>query len=244
MREFCVNTTLDCRLTVSRIGLFQSTYEKTTLKSYTPSDISWIFAVQLALMWAPGPFFGRIIDTYGPAPILYPCSFLCVFSLCMTSLSNSYYQIFLAQGIGFGLGAGGCFTTGVVCCGQWFVKRRGLGIGIASSASGLGRIFPLFELRVEAKLSAVGGVIFPIFFSRIMGIVGFNGALRYTALFIGILLAISCFFVTARVPRRKWNKDMKWVDIYLFKQTHIALYCFGSFLCMLVSIFHAHVNRS
>lgn len=169
-------------------------------------------------MWAPGPLFGRVIDTYGSAPILYPGAVLCVFGLCMTSLADQYYQIFLAQGLVFGIGSGGVFTTAFVCVGQWFVRRRGLGVGLASVGSSL------------------GGVIFPIYLDCITRSIGLPGALRYTALFIGILLALACFTVKARLPRKKWNHELKWFDKSLFKQKSFALYTFGAYFVMYVSL--------
>lgn len=198
------------------IGVFQTIYQETTLSDYTSSDIAWIFAVQLCLMWALGPLYGRLVDTYGPAPVLYPCSFLCIFSLCMTSLADKYYQIFLAQGICFGLGAGGVFTTAMVCVGQWFIKRRGLAIGLATAGS------------------SMGGVIFPIFLNRVVEDVGFYGAVRYTALFVGVLLAGSCFMISARLPPKKWNNKVPWFDVTLFKEKQFTFLTLGSFLVMLV----------
>jgi nitrate/nitrite transporter NarK len=132
----------------------------------------------------------------------------------MTSLADEYYQIFLAQGIVFGIGAGGVFTSAMVCVGQWFVKRRGLALGIAACGS------------------SVGGVIFPVFLNRIVEERGFYGAVRYTALFIGILLAGSCFMVQSRLPRKAWNGKAQWFDLSLFKEKQFALYSLGAFFVM------------
>jgi MFS family permease len=167
-------------------------------------------------MWALGPLYGRIIDTYGAAPVLYPCSFLCIFSLCMTSLATEYYQIFLAQGLGFGLGAGGVFTGALVCVGQWFVKRRGLAVGIATSGSSL------------------GGVIFPIFLNRVVEDVGFYGAIRYTALLVGIILVGASLMIRARLPQKKWNNKTPWFDVSLFKEKQFLFLTLGSYMAMFV----------
>jgi MFS family permease len=134
----------------------------------------------------------------------------------MTSLAGKYYQIFLSQGLAFGIGAGGVFCASFVCVGQWFVKRRGLAIGIASCGS------------------SIGGVLFPIFLDRMVKNVGFYGAVRYTALFVGVILAASCFLVRARLPRKTWNRETPWLDVTLFKQKQFAVYTLGSFFVMSV----------
>ncbi|KAJ5689617.1 hypothetical protein N7462_004009 [Penicillium macrosclerotiorum] len=199
---------------LNAIGVFQTTYQKDYLQEYSSSDISWIFAVQICLMWLLGPLYGRVLDTYGPAPVLYPCSFLCVFGLCMTSLADKYYQILLAQGLAFGMGAGGVFTSAMVCVGQWFTRRRGLAIGISSCGA------------------SVGGVIFPLFLNRLTESVGFYGAVRYTALFVGVLLTGSCLLIQSRLPRKEWNNQTPWFDVSLFKQKQFAFYTWGAYLVM------------
>ncbi|KAI1084230.1 hypothetical protein F5B20DRAFT_593347 [Whalleya microplaca] len=145
------------------------------LNAYMPSTISWIFAVQLALMWEPGPLFGRLVDTYGA---------------------------------GLGLVA---YLRQLSSVGQWFVDGRGLAIGIASTGGSL------------------GGVIFPVFLDRVRKAIGLNGAVRYTALLMGILLAISCFLIWARLPRKKWNPNLKWFDLTLFTDKQFAFYSLGAY---------------
>lgn len=62
--------------------------------------------------------------------------------------------------------------------------------------------------------------------------VGFEGMVRYTALFMGIALVGACLLLQARLPPKKWNPDLKWVDVTLFKDRGFAYYVLGSYLVM------------
>ncbi|KAE8340295.1 hypothetical protein BDV24DRAFT_175380 [Aspergillus arachidicola] len=163
------------------IGIFQTTYQETLLKDYSSSDISWIFTIQLAPIWAPGSLFGLII--------------------------------ILAQGIGYGLGAGGIFTTSLVYVSQWFVKQRGLALG--TTVAGSSR-----------------GVVFPFFLRLVMEDVNFNGMVRYTALFIGIALVGAFFLLSACLPPKKRDPETTWIDFKLFKNRGFAFYALGSYFVM------------
>lgn len=77
-------------------------------------------------------------------------------------------------------------------------------------------------------------MIFPIFVNQLIYEVGFYGTVRYVALLIGILQVCACFLVRARMPQKKWNKELKWVDFTLFKDPKFALYTAGAFLVMYV----------
>lgn len=76
--------------------------------------------------------------------------------------------------------------------------------------------------------------MFPFFVLRTIEDVGFAGAMRYTALFIGILLAGACVLVKSRLSHKKWNKDLKWFDFRLLTDKAFGLYTLGAFLVMCV----------
>jgi MFS family permease len=94
--------------------------------------------VVLYCRWAGGAIFGRIIDTYGVKHIAIVCTIACTFFVAMLSLSTEFYQIFLTQGVGFGLSASGLFSCGIVSVGQFFYKRKALALGIVLAGSSTG----------------------------------------------------------------------------------------------------------
>jgi hypothetical protein len=126
------------------MGLFQTYYQETLLSNYSTCS-----------RWTGGVFFGRVIDTYGTHHVAIPCSIACVIFIILLSLCTTYSQIFLAQGVGFGLAASGLFSCGVVSVGQWFHKRKAFALGLVLMGSSTGISYHLFSFVDSGYLSMV-----------------------------------------------------------------------------------------
>lgn len=125
---------------VTSIGVFQDYYETHFLQEYSASSISWILSIQAFFVSAAAPFAGVFFDRHGPHLLVYVGSALIVLGLFTLSASTQYYQIFLSQSVSCGIGMGMVFHGSVNSVSTWFLKRRGLALGIASSGSGVGGV--------------------------------------------------------------------------------------------------------
>lgn len=161
-------------------------------------------------MFFLAPIIGLLTDLHGPRKLIIPSSILAIFGICMLSLSKKYYQILLAQGIVYGIGAAGLFLPGMVATGQWFSTRRGLATGIVASGS------------------SVGGVVFPILVTELIAKVGFPSAVRWTALMLGVLLAIACVCISSPFPPKGLG-DRKRGDVSAFKDPSWLGFTLGAF---------------
>lgn len=66
--------------------------------------------------------------------------------------------------------------------------------------------------------------------NRVIEEIGFTGAMRYTALFIGILEAFMCALIKSRLPRKKWDPNLKWFELGMLIDKKFGTYTVGAFL--------------
>lgn len=127
----------------------------------------------------------RSYDLYGPRYLVLIGTFFHVFGLMMLSLSKTYYQIFLSQGVCSPIGCSMLFFSSLSSASTWFFHRRALAVGIVVSGASL------------------GGVVLPIMIERLMPKVGSGWTLRIVAFLILGCLVLSNLTIKSRIPPTK-----------------------------------------
>ncbi|KAJ7088741.1 MFS general substrate transporter [Mycena belliarum] len=207
-------------------GVYQDFYTRVYLTQPTSSAISWIGSVNALLVISSGLFSGRLYDRGHFHLLLYGGSvgkilgglLLCL-SLFMLSLCKpeKYYQIFLAQGLGAGLGAGTLYVPSIAVVSHYFQKRRTLAMSIVASGSSLGAIIHPIMLNNT-------------FHSRL----GFANAVRLSAGLVSALLLLACLLMRPRLPPAQTHPPF-WKSLrrfardppYLFATAGMATYTVG-----------------
>lgn len=192
---------------INSFGVFQSYY--TEALGRPPSDISWVGSIQIFLLFFIGTFSGRATDAGYFKAILTAGALLEVFSIFMTSLCTEYWQLFLAQGIGQGIGCGLMFCPTIALMPTYFTRKRALAIGITASGS------------------ATGGLIFPAVVMRLLPQVGFGWTVRVLG-FISLATLTPCLvFLKQRLPPRRSGPLVEWGA---FRELPYTLFAIGMFL--------------
>ncbi|EGN91613.1 hypothetical protein SERLA73DRAFT_118356 [Serpula lacrymans var. lacrymans S7.3] len=182
---------------VQSYGVYQEFYAKAWLAEKTASDISWIGSVQVFLLFAGGLPAGKLFDEGYFHHSIAAGSLIYLFSIFMLSLSNpnQYYQTFLAQGIGMGLGMGLLFLPAISVTSHYFRRRRSAAMGVVLAGSSL------------------GAVIYPIMLNNLFNAkTGYQWGVRAVAFLDMGLLIIANLIMRTRLPSRKENPNRKPID--------------------------------
>ena len=101
---------------------------------------SSIFSIYMLLCSLVAVFGGWAMDTYGPRKVTMFLGTFTGLSLLLTSLVHSSWQLFITYSLLLSLGTGPIYGVINTTASRWFVKKRGLVVGITSSGGGMGAI--------------------------------------------------------------------------------------------------------
>lgn len=130
-------------------GEFQEYYQSHLFPHKARASLILIGSVASSLYLILGALTGRFADLAGPQTSLAIGSALMVGSLFGASVSKEYYQLFLSQGLGFGLGLAFAYPPATTVSRQYFGSGKyGLANGIVVSGGAVGGCVLPYSVRV------------------------------------------------------------------------------------------------
>ncbi|KAJ6520971.1 major facilitator superfamily domain-containing protein [Mycena vulgaris] len=196
-------------------------YTRDYLTQSSSSAISWIGSVNALLVISSGLLAGRLYDRGHLCAVFSPPKDLSSFVIQLSSTirrmppsilqpfralpilptptDTKFTQIFLAQGLGAGLGAGAVYVPSGAVVSHHFQRRRALAMSIVASGSSL------------------GAVVHPIMLNNTFHRLGFANAVRASAGLVSGLLLIACKSL------RRFARD----NAYIFATVGLSIYTAG-----------------
>ena len=114
-------------------------------------SVSLVFSLAGFLYFGLGILSGPLADRWGSRRLAIIGMILTGAGLAVASTARSLVEIYLAYGLGIGLGVGCSYVPAVGAVQRWFVRRRGLASGLAVSGIGVGTMVmpPLASLFID-----------------------------------------------------------------------------------------------
>ena len=139
----------------SSYGVFLAHYLATnTFPGATHLEYAFVGSLSISMAMLISPIATLTIRFFGTKVCLSIGVVLESASLIGASFASEIWQLFLSQGICFGLGMGFLFIGSVGIIPQWFSTKRSLASGIGTCGSGIGGL--VYSLAAGAMIKSIG----------------------------------------------------------------------------------------
>jgi len=189
-------------------GAFQTYYSQHLLSTTTQSTISWIGSCQTTLIFLVGIGSGRAMDAGYFHHLIVTGSILQLVGVMTMSVSTTFWQLLLSQGICFGVGAGLVFTPTMALLSTYFTKKRNLAMGISACGS------------------CTGGLVFPSVVRELVPQIGFPWTVRILGFIMLAFNTLAIAFLKPRIAPRISGPLVEWAA---FKEPTYAFMVGGMF---------------
>ncbi|KAF5250884.1 hypothetical protein FANTH_3938 [Fusarium anthophilum] len=128
--------------------------KENTFSGTTPLMYAIAGSPSVGIMMLISPFATIMARELGTRPTMLIGAIVQSASLVFAGLSTEIWQLFLSQGVLFGIGMGLLFLPSYGIISQWFTRRRALANGIAIAGAGLGGL--TYSLATGAIIRNMG----------------------------------------------------------------------------------------
>ncbi|KAG2136597.1 MFS general substrate transporter [Suillus bovinus] len=194
-------------------GIFQAYYEENLLVHTPPSTIAWIGSTQYALVYLPSLATGRLFDLgyfkipfFAASCVIVTCTFL-------IAECTQFWQLFLTQGVGLGVGCGFLFSPAIVIVSQWFSKRRGLALSLTTVGA------------------ALGSILFPVAAQNLISSIGFRWTVRVFGFILMVTMGTANIFLKRRLPPINVSGGL--FNLKAFRNRAYSTYCVSGIVILL-----------
>ncbi|MDP7240484.1 MAG: MFS transporter, partial [Dehalococcoidia bacterium] len=97
---------------------------------WSRAEVSLAFTIYMATYTSAALPMGWLYDHYGPRPPLMIASILVGGGIALCSQVTALWQLYLLFGVVAGVGFGAIYPVPVATVVKWFLKRRGMAVGI------------------------------------------------------------------------------------------------------------------
>lgn len=155
----------------SSSGVFIEPFEEEF--AWGRANISLAFAVGLFMYGFSGPFMAAFVEVFGlKRMMIYSMSLLAI-GLSLTFIMTEQWQLIVIWGVVIGIGSGLFLTVlSTQVANRWFVKHRGLAVGILTAATATGQLvlLPILATLID-KYDWRQAILFILILALIMLII-------------------------------------------------------------------------